>query len=102
MPFTMLEAYEVDDITILFYQGRNKFNQLTYKAVKTKGYMDFKTRLVRDISGEETVSTATLFINHPRQITHRDYIRFNSIRYSVISMVEQKDFSANHQEVRLA
>lgn len=102
MPFTMLEVYEVDDITILFYQGRNKFNQLRYKAVKTKGYVDNKTRLVRNIHGEETVAQATVYINHPRQITHRDYIRFQGVRHSVINMVEAKDFSPNHQEVYIA
>lgn len=102
MPFTMLEVYEVDDITILFYQGRNKFNQLTYKAVKTKGYVDWKTRLVRDIAGEETVAKATVYINHPRQLTHKDYIRFKGVRHSILDMVEQKDFSPNHQEVYIA
>ena len=95
----MLEVYEVDDLTILFYTGRNKFNQLTYKAVKTKGYVDWKTRLVRNIAGDETISAATVSINHPRQITHKDYIRYKRVRHSVINMVEQKDFSPNHQEV---
>ena len=95
----MLETYEIDDIAILFYTGRNKFNQLTYKTVRTKGYIDWKTRLVRDISGEETVAAATIYINHPRQITHRDYIRYEGVRHSVINMTQAKDFSPNHQEV---
>jgi len=102
MPFTMLEVYEIDDLEILFYSGRNKYNQLTYKSVKTKGYIDWKTRLVRDIAGEETVSSATIYINHPRKITHKDYIKIDDVRHSVINMVEAKDFSVNHQEVFIA
>ncbi len=98
----MIEAYSVDDLKILFYQGRNKFNQLTYKTVKIKGYVDESTKLVRNIKGEETVSTARAYVMHKRLLTHMDYIIFNGARRSVISALRAKDFSPNHQEVALA
>ncbi len=103
----MLEAYEVDDITILFYTGRNKFNQLTYKTVKTRAYVNWRTKLDRNIAGEETfawfsAAVAAVYINHPRQITNEDFIRINGVRHSVIHIAEAKDFSPNHQEVYIA
>ncbi len=99
----MIRAYCVDDITILRWQGDDDWNEpLAALEIDVKGYVDWKTRLIRDINGEEVVSRGSVYILYDGDLTHQDRLKINGVEYSIITVRYVKDFSDVAQEVFLA
>lgn len=99
----MIRAYCVDVITILRWQGKDSWGEpLDRVEVEVKGYTDWKTRLIRDISGEEVVSRGSVYIIYDGDLTHQDRIKIDSVEYAIITVRQVKDFSEVAQEVFLA
>jgi len=100
----MIEAYAIDSFTAHFDTGEDKWGQPNATLdVSLKGYFEWKTHWVRDLSGEMVVSRGFLYIKYDtRDFTHKDEITFNSIRYKILDIKRQTDFSQNHQDLHLA
>ena len=107
----MIGAYCVDEITILKWNGADEWNEpLSGTAITVKGYVEWKTRLVRDIKGEERVSSVT--VTMPKKIdarlggslSHEDrlVIGAEGLERAIISIQQPKAFSGPHYEVALA
>jgi len=108
---TFYNAYCVDEITILKWAGYDEWNEpLSGTVVEVKGYVEYKTRLVRDIKGEERVSSVTvkmpkkIDVELGRPLSHEDrlIVGEESIERSIISIGQPKAFSGPHYEVALA
>jgi hypothetical protein len=109
----MLNAYSVDDIIITQSGGYDEWNEpLPEVEIEIKGYAEWKTRLVRNVSGEEVTSTIKLYI-HKRNLddkltqalTHEDRVKSingSEIDRAIITVHEPKAFSNPHYEVYLA
>ncbi len=98
----MLRAYSQDTIIVVYSNGNDIWgepNALTETTMK--GYIDFKTHLVRNLAGEQVVSSAIVYLMPTTTVGHDDFIKYNSIEYSIISINPGKDFSSNHQEIHL-
>jgi len=107
----MINAYAVDPIIILQWNGYDEWNEpLSGTVVEVKGYVEYRTRLVRDIKGEERVSSVTvkmpkkIDVELGRPLSHEDrlIVGEESIERSIISIGQPKAFSGPHYEVALA
>ncbi len=97
----MINIYCTDSLTI----RRNTYGTwggvASYTDVAVKGRFEFKTRMVRNIKGEQVVSSANVYL--PMMIiAHKDKIIYNSIEYSILSIEVKKDFSERYILVNLA
>jgi hypothetical protein len=98
----MIRAYSVDDITII-RGGRDQWGEpLPPTNIPVKGYIDWKTKLVRDIKGEEVVAAATVYLLYDGLLNHEDRFLIAGLEHPVINIFEGKDFSRNHYEVYIA
>lgn len=71
----------------------NQWGTLTnISNIAVSGRVDFKSKLVRNIQGEQVVSTAEVTIPL-MNITHKDKIVFNNFEYSIINIAIKKDFT---------
>lgn len=115
----MINAYCVDEITILAWNGNDSWNEpLSGTAVTVKGYAEWKTRLVRDLKGETVPSSVMIYLPKKieraaylgRPLSHEDRVQLAGEAFdrSIITIVTPKDFSPNtalfgpHYEVYLS
>jgi len=107
----MINAYCVDPIIILKWNGYDEWNEpLSGEIISVKGYVEYRTKLVRDIRGEERVSSVTvkmpkkIDVELGRPLSHEDrlIVGEESIERSIINISQPKAFSRPHYEVYLA
>lgn len=114
----MIDAYCVDEVTILKWNGANEWNEpLSGSMIEVKGYVEWKTRLVRDIKGENvnigkpsTISPVTVYLPKKidvllgRALMHEDKIIIEGevSERTIIDIHQPKAFSFPHYEVVLA
>ena len=120
---SMINSYCVDEITVLKWEGTDSWGEPeSGSSVELKGYVEWKTRLVRDRKGEEVVSSVTVYLPKRktdaalgRPLLHEDSIMINvssipAATYgniaiagrAIIDIRMPKDFSRPHYEVYLA
>ena len=92
----MLDVYGVDSIIILrapdpAYTEWNEPIAATEETVK--GYVEWKTKLVRNLAGEEVVSSGNATIPIDTTINHIDKLKINSVEYPILTIEYGKDFS---------
>jgi len=109
----VLNAYLVDDLTIIKWNGNDAWNEpLSGTIVPVKGYIEWKTRLVRNLQGEEVVSSVMIYLHKKidrvaylgRPLCHEDRIQIGDEDFdrAIIEIKAPKDFSHPHYEVYLA
>jgi len=102
----MIRAYSVDDITVLFDEGHDIHNEPDPTLdVEMKGYVEWKTHLIRNQAGEQVISRGMVYLIYSRTLNHKDRIyniNGDGIEYAILAISPGKDFSDNHQEVHLA
>jgi len=114
----MINAYCVDEITILKWNSADEWNEpLSGDTITVKGYVEWKTRLVRDIKGENvtigkpsTISPVTVYLPKKidallgRALQHEDRIIIpgESSERTIVDIHQPKAFSFPHYEVVLA
>ena len=109
----MLNAYSVDEIVIIQSQGHDDWGEPSPEVeVSIRGYAEWKTRLVRNLAGEEVTSTIKLYISKRRldklltqALSHEDRIKSingDEINRAIITIHQPKAFSSPHYEVFLA
>ena len=109
----MIDSYSVDDLVITQSNGFDVWGEpLSGTTIEIKGYAVWKTWLVRDLAGEEVVSSVMIYINKRRLdallgrvLSHEDRIEsINgiSIDRSIIAIQTPKAFSNPHYEVYLS
>jgi len=105
----MISAYCVDDITVVRYGGYDSWNQpLATTDVDVKGKIEYKTRLVRDLEGEEVVSSAmvrfpeSIDTDLGRALIHEDMLKFGGVEHAILRIDKPKAFSNPIYEVYIA
>lgn len=120
---SMMDVYMVDEITINRWEGYNSFGEPeSGTAIDVKGYVEWKTHLVRNIKGEQVTSTVMIYLSkkkvdaalgRPLSLEDRILIPLSSLHdahYGHVTIPERaiieirmpKDFSRPHYEVFLA
>lgn len=90
----MLNVYGVDSLYIVRSGGDDQWGEplpVTLEAVT--GYIEWKTRLVRNFAGEEVASRASILLNYDGTIDHLDKVRIDGVDYPIIGLDREKDFS---------
>ena len=113
----MISSYTVDDITIIKYAGVDDYNHpIATSEVDVKGYIEYKTKLLSDLTGEQVVAgtkgrvmTSALIhlagsIDVPlgRALKPEDRLKFNDIEHRILVIEKPKAFSNPHYEVWVA
>jgi len=88
----MMNAYMTDTIT-LKTATTDKWGSKTFTSASMKGRIEFKTKLVRNLQGEQVVSTAKLYLPKTVTVSHADVISYASKEYSILNIGYAKDFS---------
>jgi len=96
----MLNAYMTDDITIQRI-AYGTWGTSIPTNVTTKGRFEFKTKLVRNQSGEEVVSSANVMLS-VMILGHQDKVVYDSKTYSILTIELKKDFSNRYLLIYLA
>lgn len=104
-----MTAYMVDDVTIVKYNGVDVNNEpVATTDVDVKGKIEYKTRLLSDIKGQEVTagsegrarsSASVLFpesidVALGRELRHEDRLKFNSIEHAVLLIDRPKAFTS--------
>ena len=120
---SLVNAYCVDEVTILKYMGNDTWGEpLSGEVITIKGYVEWKTRLIRDQKGEEVVSSIMIYLPKRkllnalgRRLLLEDRIIVDqggveiysgmpdaSEDRAIVDIRQPKDFSNAHYEVYLA
>jgi len=124
---SMMNVYAVDEIIILKSNGYDSWGEPeSGEMITVRGYVEWKTRLVRDRKGEEAVSSCVVYLPKRRTIlalgrglqledrmivdqngmgTHEEYysgMPDDSLDRAIIDIRQPKDFSRPHYEIFLA
>jgi len=98
----LISAYLVDDITIIKHGGVDSWGEpLTPANIGVKGKIIYKTKLIRNIAGEEVVSSAMVYLLD-RELTHEDRLKFDGVEHVILRIDKPKAFSNPHLEIYLA
>jgi len=107
----MIDAYLVDPITIVIEGAVDDWGEPTSGSrIDIMAYINYKTRFVKAITGEQVLSKAMIYIPHwiessgylARALSHKDFIEFDGIRHAILFIDEPKHFSDPHYEVYIA
>lgn len=96
----MINAYMTDNLTLRTVT-LDKWNAPTNSDVLIKGRFEFKTKLIRNLQGEQVVSTAVVWLPLTT-ITHKDKIIYEGVVYSILNITEAKDFSKRFLKLLVA
>ena len=124
---SMMNVYAVDEVIILKSNGYDSWGEPeSGEMVTVRGYVEWKTRLVRNRKGEEAVSSYVVYLPKRRTIlalgrglqledrmivdqngmgTHEEYysgMPDDSLDRAIIDIRQPKDFSRPHYEIFLA
>jgi len=96
----MINAYLTDTITIQTVT-LDTWGTATKVSTTAKARFEFRTKLVRNIAGEQVISTAKVYLPI-MTITHQDKIVYETKEYSILNIERVKDFSAKFIKLDLA
>ena len=90
----MINVYLVDPLTIVRHGGFDKYNDpLPATDQDAMGYVEWGTRLVRNLAGEEEMAIARILLPYDQTVNHEDKIRIGAVEYSILNISPAKDFS---------
>ncbi|MEN6311204.1 MAG: hypothetical protein ABFD80_06655 [Acidobacteriota bacterium] len=96
----MINAYLRDALTIVRHGTRDQWGSegaTTEEAAL--GYIEWTTRLVRNIKGEEVASSANILLPYDATLTHEDRIKIDGVEHSIITVQLVKDFTTRAMKV---
>ena len=108
----MINAYCVDEITILTEAAVDSWGDPTSgELVTVMGYVVWGTKLIRDLAGEEVVTSCMVYLPKRRTedalgraLLHTDriFIEGEDHERSILRVDQPKSFSRPHYEIYLA
>ncbi len=109
----MINAYMVDEVTVLKWNGADSWGEPeSGDLVQVPAYVEWKTRLVRNASGEQVLSSVMVYLPKKiersaylgRRLTLEDkiWIDGESHERAIIEIQQPKHWSDPHYEVYLA
>jgi hypothetical protein len=110
---SMISAYCTDSVTIVMSNGNDSWGEpISGTLLDVKGYIVWKTQLVRNQQGEEVQSACMVYLPWKitraaylnRELTHEDRLILGAEPFdrAIIDIRKPKDFSHPHYEIFLA
>ena len=97
----LLDVYKTESITWLVAGTPDQWG--TYPApaeTAIAARVTWKTRWVRNLAGEQVVSSCSVLMT--QMPSHEDRISISGVEHAIVAIHEVKDFSISHYEVFLA
>lgn len=88
----MIGSYLKDKVKIISREPSD-WGEETLHETTVKARFEFRNRMVRDDSGEEVVSTATVYFCHTTTVTTKDHVKYEDREYPILSIERIKSFS---------
>ena len=79
----------------------DQWGKATYVETIIRGRFEFRTKLVRNLQGEQVVSTAKVYLAN-QTFAHIDKIVYEAKEYNILNIEHVKDFSKKFLKVDLA
>jgi hypothetical protein len=99
----MIKAYMVDAITIVRHAVLDVYNEPgTATLEETTAYVDWGSRLVRNLQGEQVVASASVMMEYDATLTHEDKIRIDAVDHVILRIERMKDFTDRGMMVYVA
>lgn len=103
----MIEAYCVDPITYKKWLSVDTYGDATFEEIAVKGYVEYKTKVVVDIKGEDQVSLAKIWfptslevkIGRIPKTSDRMKLDGEDYDHAIINFAGPKAFSHPHYEI---
>jgi len=116
---SIIDPYLIDPITIIKAGGAPTWGEpADTTEVDVMGKIEYKTRLIRNLTGEQVTagtigaitSSVTILLSANietdaylgRALSHRDKLKFNSIEHVILEIETPKAFDDPHYEVHVA
>jgi hypothetical protein len=97
----MINAYLNDEVTVsqVVY---DQWGAATKTSTVVKGRIEFRTKLVRNLQGEQVISNAKVYLPLTEGLGSEDKITYKTKEYSILNVEEVKDFSSKFLKLDLA
>lgn len=96
----MMKVYMRDIVTLRIAQT-DKWGTKTFTNRNVRARIDEGSKIVRDFSGEQVVSSAQITIE-TTSLTHKDKVRYDSTDHTIIRIDEPQDFKRRFMVVSVA
>lgn len=96
----MIGNYLTENVTISKI-AYDKWGSPTSTDTVVKGRFEQTTKLVRDLSGEQVVSSANVYLKSDINVEHIDKIKYDNKEYSILTIEVAKDFSDRFKRIYL-
>lgn len=99
----MIDAYLTDTVTRFIAGVLSEWNERTYATEEIPAMVNYKSKLVRNMEGEEVVTNVQVMLNIDQEISHKDRIQLEgeSFTHGIINFGRPRDFSDVMKEVSL-
>lgn len=99
----MIGSYMVDTLTIVRHATLDQWNEPGTATLElTTGYIEWGSKLVRNLQGEQVVAAARVWLEYDSTLTHEDKIRIDGVDHSILQIETHKDFEARATVVYIA
>jgi len=97
----MINAYLNDELTIsqVVY---DQWGTATKTETTVRGRIEFRTKLVRSLSGEQVISSAKVYLPLTEGLGSEDKVTYREKEYDILNIEEVKDFSSKFLKIDLA
>lgn len=99
----MIGSYMVDPVTIVRHAAPDTFNETGAPTLElTTGYIQWGSKLIRNVQGEQVVAAARVWLEHDATLNHEDKIRIDGVDHPILQIETPKDFEARATLVYIA
>jgi len=96
----VIGAYLKDVITVVRHGARDQYGTEGATTDELmRGYIEWKTRLVLNIKGEEVLSSAGVLMRYDPTLTHEDKITIGGVEHLILAIELVRDFSVRGMKV---
>ncbi len=96
----MIGAYLKDTVTIVRHGTRDQYGtEGPTTSALVKCFIEWKTRLLRNIKGEEVQSSAAILMRYDPTLTHEDRVMVSGVEHPIVSIELQRDFAIRSMKV---
>jgi hypothetical protein len=99
----MIDVYLTDTITRFIAGVLDEWNERSYATEEIPAMVTYKSKLVRNLRGEEVVTNVQIMLKVDQEISHKDRIQLEgeSFTHGIINFSRPRDFSDVMKEVSL-
>lgn len=97
----MFKAYQLDTVILVEKKGDTTWGEKSTKETGVNARVEYKTKMIRDFSGEQTISNAQVFFQKTT-IDPSTKIKIDGVEHPILNILKHRAFRNNiNLEVQL-